>query len=220
MITPDYDRAATSAAEILIKYKVSKAPVDVKRIFKDSDKAFLCTFTEASNLIGIERGEFVSTFDAENRDAVSSVIVRNGETKYIVAYNARLSDFLVQRALARELGHIVLGHDGTKPEDVRNAEAVTFARHFLCPRALINSIQEKHSKLTVEMLGNMTGCYERCLMGMQITPGTHVPASLNREIKEQFKEYIDEFLDFQVFLGIEDNSMIANMGTFMDGYED
>ena len=219
-MTPDFDRAATAAAEILIKYGVSKAPIDAKRIFKDSEDAVLYTFTEASQLIGIDRSELLSAFDARNHDAVSSVIVKDGKTKYIVAYNARLSDFLVQRALARELGHIVLRHDGTRPEEVRNAEAITFARHFICPRAMIHAIRERDIPVTVEMLGNMTGCYERCLMGMQKTPATSVSADLNRKIKEQFAEYIDEFLDFHTYLAIEDNSMQANFGTFMDGYEE
>lgn len=219
-MTPDYDRAATAAAEILIKYDVRKAPVDVKRIFKDAPNAFLFTFTEMSSRIGIDRADLVTTFEAESRDAVSSVIVRNGEKRYIVAYNNRLSDFLVQRALARELGHIALGHDGTRPEAVRNAEALAFARHFICPRALVHSIMEKGHRVTFEMLGNMTGCYERCLMGMQGTPAAHVPPELNRKIKAQFREYVDEFLDFQSFLALEDRSMIANFGTFLDGYEE
>lgn len=219
-MTPDFDRAATAAAEILIKYKVYKAPVDVKRIFKDSPIAFLSTFTEMSTRIGVDRSDLITTFEAESRDAATSVIVRNGQKRYIVAYNTRLSDFLVQRALARELGHIVLGHDGTRPEDVRNAEALTFARHFLCPRALVHSIREKGHLITVEMLGNMTGCYERCLMGMQKTPATHVDPELNRQLKAQFDEYVEAFLDYQSYLALEDNSMLANFGTFMDGYEE
>jgi Zn-dependent peptidase ImmA (M78 family) len=38
---------------------------------------------------------------------------------------------IVRKALARELGHIVLGHDGTRPEDVRNQEAECFAKVLL-----------------------------------------------------------------------------------------
>ena len=217
-MTPDFDRAATAAAEILIKYNVSKAPVDAKRIFKQYPLAFITTFTEMSQRIGMERKSLLSSFATENRDAVTSVYVKDGRQMYIVSYNNRLSDALVQRALAREMGHIVLGHDGSRPEEVREAEAICFARHFLCPRALVHSIQEKGVPLTVEMLGNMTGCYERCLMGMQATPETNVPKELNRKIKEQFAEYVEEFLDFQKYLSIDDRSMLANFGSFMGGY--
>ena len=219
-MTPDYDRAATAAAEVLIKYGISTAPVDPIPIFKNADNFNVVTFTEMSRMIGMSRQDLVSTFEAENHDAVSSVYLRNGEKHYLVAYNMRLPQYIVQRALAREMGHIVLGHDGSLPEDVRNVEALCFAHHLLCPRALINAIQQSGTKITVEVLGNTTGCYERCLIGMRRTPATHVPADLNRRIRDQFSEYLADFLDFQSYLSQDDESMIANFGTFMDGYEE
>ena len=219
-MTPDFDRAATAAAEILIKYGISTAPVDPIPIFKKADGFNVITFTEMSRLIGVDRADLLSAFDAENHDAVSSAYLKDGHPHYLVAYNMRLPAYLVQRALAREMGHLVLGHDGSRPEDVRNAEAICFAHHLLCPRALIHAIQESGTKITVEVLGNTTGCYERCLVGMRHQPATHVPANLNRKIHEQFADYIAEFLDFQSFLSREDDSMIANFGTFMDGYEE
>ena len=219
-MTPDYDRAATAAAEVLIKYGISTAPVDPIPIFKKADNFNVVTFTEMSRMIGMSRQDLVSTFEAENHDAVSSVYLRNGEKHYLVAYNMRLPQYIVQRALAREMGHIVLGHDGSLPEDVRNAEALCFAHHLLCPRALINAIQQAGTKITVEVLGNTTGCYERCLIGMRRTPATHVPADLNRRIRDQFSDYLADFLDFQSYLSQDDESMIANFGTFMDGYEE
>ena len=219
-MTPDYDRAATAAAEILIKYGINTAPVDPIPIFKKADGFNVVTFTEMSNMIGMDRNSIISAFSAENHDAVSSVYMKEGKPHYLVAYNMRLPQYIVQRALAREMGHIVLGHDGTRPEYVRNAEALCFAHHLLCPRALIHAIQAAGMKITVEVLGNTTGCYERCLIGMRKTPATHVPADLNRQIREQFADYISDFLDFQSYLSLDDDSMIANFGTFMDGYEE
>ena len=219
-MTPDYDRAATAAAEVLIKYGISSAPVDPIPIFKKAENFNIVTFTEMSSMIGMSRQDLVSTFEAENHDAVSSVYLKNGKKHYLVAYNMRLPQYIVQRALAREMGHIVLGHDGTRPEDVRNAEALCFAHHLLCPRALIHAIQEAGTKITVEVLGNTTGCYERCLIGMRRTPATHVSADLNRLVRAQFSDYIEDFLDFQSYLSQDDESMIANFGTFMDGYEE
>ena len=219
-MTPDYDRAATAAAEVLIKYGISTAPVDPIPIFKNADNFNVVTFTEMSRMIGMSRQDLVSTFEAENHDAVSSVYLKNGEKHYLVAYNMRLPQYIVQRALAREMGHIVLGHDGSLPEDVRNAEALCFAHHLLCPRALINAIQQSGTKITVEVLGNTTGCYERCLIGMRRTPATHVPADLNRRIRDQFSDYLADFLDFQSYLSQEDESMVANFGSYMDGYEE
>ena len=219
-MTPDFDRAATAAAKILIKYGISTAPVDPIPIFKKADGFNVVTFTEMSHMVGVDRQDLISSFDASNHDAVSSVYLKNGKKHYLVAYNMRLPQYLVQRALAREMGHIVLGHDGTRPQDVRNAEALCFAHHLICPRALIHAIQESGAKITTEVLGNTTGCYERCLIGMRREPATHVPAELNRKIREQFADYLADFLDFQTFLSQEDDSMIANFGTFMDGYKE
>jgi hypothetical protein len=173
-----------------------------------------------SRMVGVDRQDILSSLDASNRDAVSSVYLKNGKNHYLVAYNMRLPQYLVQRALAREMGHIVLGHDGTRPQEVRNAEALCFAHHLICPRALIHAIQESGTKITTEVLGNTTGCYERCLIGMRRDPATHVPAELNRKIRDQFADYLSDFLDFQSFLSQDDDSMIANFGTYMDGYEE
>ena len=219
-MTPDFDRAATAAAEVLVKYGICTAPVDPIPIFKKADGFNVVTFTEMSRIAGVDRQELLSSFDASNQDAVSSVYLKNGKKHYLVAYNMRLPQYLVQRALAREMGHIVLGHDGSRPQDVRNAEALCFAHHLICPRALIHAIQESGTKLTTEVLGNTTGCYERCLIGMRREPATHVPPELNRKIREQFTDYLSDFLSFQSFLAQEDDSMIANFGTFMDGYEE
>lgn len=219
-MTPDYDRAATAAAEILIKYGICTAPVDPIPIFKKAPGFNVVTFTEMSRMVGVDRQDLLSSFDASNRDAVSSVYLKKGKNHYLVAYNMRLPQYLVQRALAREMGHIVLGHDGTRPQEVRNAEALCFAHHLICPRALIHAIQESGTKITTEVLGNTTGCYERCLIGMRRDPATHVPAEMNRKIRDQFADYLSDFLDFQSFLSQDDDSMIANFGTFMDGYEE
>ena len=219
-LTPDYDRAATAAAEVLTKYGISTAPVDPIPIFKKADGFNVVTFTEMSRLIGVDRRDLLSSFDASNRDAVASVYIKNGKKHYLVAYNMRLPLYLVQRSLAREMGHIVLGHDGTRPQEVRNAEALCFAHHLLCPRALIRSLQDAGIMITTEVLGNTTGCYERCLIGMRQEPATHVPAALNRQIRQQFADYVAEFMVFQSFLSQGDDSMIANFGTYMDGYEE
>ena len=219
-MTPDYERAAVAAMEMLIKHGITTAPIDPLPVFKRSPGVLVLSFTEMSNQIGMDRDNLLTSFETENHDAVTSLHFDNGKIRYLVTYNQRLPMYLLQRALARELGHIVLGHDGSRPESVRMAEAYTFAHHFLCPRPLIHAIQESGIPFTVEVLGAMTGCYERCLQGMRKTPPVHVPAELNRKVKEQFKDYISNFIDFEYFLSKSDESMLANFGTYMDGYEE
>ena len=139
---PDYELAATKAYEMLIKHKIEFAPVDPLPVFKKTPGVLVLSFTEMSKKIGMDRDNLLTSFEVENHDAVTSVQVNDDWLRYVVTYNQRLPLYLIQRALARELGHIVLGHDGSKPEDVRMAEAYCFAHHFLCPRPLIKAIKD------------------------------------------------------------------------------
>lgn len=89
----------------------------------------MLSFAEMSNNVGMDRENVINMFG--DKDAVTSVCRINGELKYIIAYNKTLPVESLQKALARELGHIILKHDGSKPDDIRAAEADSFAEHFL-----------------------------------------------------------------------------------------
>ena len=219
-MTADIETAALKATETLIKYHVSFAPVIPLPILKSMPNVLVLSFAEIASKIGMEREHIISTFSSDNRDVVTSVLRINNQLRYLVAYNQRLPFYMLQRALARELGHIVLQHDGTKPEEVRQEEALYFARHFLCPRPLIKALQDNIKPLTIETVGNVTGCYERCLLGIRRTPGAHIPSELNRKVKEQFADYISNFLDCQTILTTNDITGPADFGTYMDYYEE
>lgn len=217
---PDLANAALKATETLIRHQISTAPVDPMPILKSIPGAVVISFAELGQSIGVDRSHVLGTLVTENHDAITAFKMVNEKPAYIVAYNQRLPFYMLQRALARELGHIVLGHDGSRPDDVRNEEAIMFARHMLCPRPLIKALLEAGLRITVETLGNVTGCFERCLAGLRQTPGVNVPAELNRMLKEQFRDYVENFVDFHAFLAGEDHSAEADFGTFMDGYAD
>lgn len=218
--TPDVQNAAIKAAETLVKYRITSAPISPLPILKQIPGVLVVSFTEMAERMSTDRSAVISLFGDGNQDAVTSLKLINGQIHYVVAYNQRLPFYMLQRALARELGHIVLGHDGTRPEDVRITEAVTFARHLLTPRALIRSLWDAGLTVTVEMLGNVTGCYERCLAGMRKTPGTAVPAALNRAVRDQFADYVRNFIDCQAVLSGDDETAVADFGTYMDLYEE
>ena len=217
-MSPDFETAAIQATEVLIKHRISYAPISPLPILKSMKGVLVLSYAEMASNIGVERECLLGSLAIENHDASTAVDVHDGVLRYIVAYNQRLPTYLVHRALARELGHIVLGHDGTRPESVRMEEAVTFARHLLCPRPLIRAIQDSGIILTTELLGNVTGCYERCLAGLRVTPGAHVPADFNRIIRDQFADYVDSLIDFCPTLSAEDRTAPADLGTFMDNY--
>ena len=215
---PDYERAAIKAAEILIKHNIRTAPVDPFPILKQTPGVLVMSFQEMSAITNTDRKEIINMFGCSNQDAVTTVFIDGDDVRYIVSYNRMLSVNLFQRARARELGHIVLGHDGSRPEEVRTEEAICFANHLLAPRPLIHAIQSAGIRLTVEVLGNITGCYDHCLSCMRSLPAVNVPAELNRIVRDQFMPYINNFFEFQRHATLKDGSALADFGTFMDGY--
>ena len=219
-MTPNLERAATAAAETLIHHHVTAAPVAPLRILKAMPGVIVLSFAELATGLGMERRELLGQYGDQAKDAFTIVRDVGGKLRYFVGYNMLLPEYLLQRAIARELGHIVLGHDGSRPLDVRMAEAMFFARHLLCPRPLIRAIQDAGIPITVETLGLITGCYERCLIGMQKSHGVHVDPALNRALREQFAPYVDNFADCRAILTQNDDSALVNFGSYMDNYEE
>lgn len=217
---PDYDRAATAAMQFLKDNNIRSTPISPLPLLRNIENVQVRSYEELSEFSGISRDDLIMMYGLGNQDAATTVIIEDGKPYYIVAYNMYLPSALIQRALARELGHIVLGHDGTLPQKVRQEEALCFAHHLLCPRPLIKAVQDSGLLFTVELLGSMTGCYDHCMMEMRKLPGVHVPADLNRQIREQFSKHINNFLRFQLILSEDDTSRIAMFGSYMDFYEE
>ena len=112
---PDYKRAAVAASDTLARFGSGSSVADLLRIFQRFPNVAVFPFSLSP------------VSDAETWE--SSTFVR--DHKYIVMYNDSLPDYLLRRTLARELGHVVLSHDGTGPEDVWMEEASSFAYHLL-----------------------------------------------------------------------------------------
>lgn len=217
---PDYERAAIKATETLIQHNIGTAPVDPLPILKKTPGVLVMTFEEMSSKTNIDRKEILDTLGCKNQDAVTTVFIDGSELKYVVTFNRMLSNRIIDRALARELGHIVLGHDGTKPESIRNKEAKCFAHHLLCPRPLIHSLQAVNIRLTKEIIGNITGFYDYCLSCIRKQPAVHVPAELNRKVRDQFLPYITNLFEYQRYASLKDGSALADLGAYMEGYEE
>lgn len=219
-MTPDYQKAAIAATETLIKYGISSAPVSSLPILKSTPGVLVFTYQAISDKIDQDRRCLISMFGEGNQDAFTTVNMESGKPQYIVTYNQQLSSVFVQRSLARELGHIVLGHDGSLPEDVRNEEAKAFANHLLCPRPMIHAFQAAGLRITTEILGNLTGCFDYCLSCMRRIPAVSVPAEMNRSVRDQFMPYIHNFFEYYRIASLSDGSALADFGSYMDGYEE
>lgn len=215
---PDLDKAATVAAQVMIAHHVTAAPVDPLRMLKAMPEVFVVTFTEMAGDDSLALDGVPSHYGAVSQDAASYSI--SGGRLHVVAYNQRMPFYMVQTALARELGHIVLGHTDAQAEELRTAEALIFARHLLCPRPLIRALLECGVSLTVEEIGNLTGCYGRELSSIRKIGGARVPARLNKQIRSQLAVYVDNYMEYRVALLHGDESTPADFGTYMDYYEE
>ena len=218
---PDYDRAAIKAMEILIEHNITETPIDPLPILKNYPGVRVMSFAHMADDAGVERDDLIPLFSV-NQDAVTFHLGMNIEdVKYVVVYNMRLPHEIINRGLARELGHIVLGHDGiTRPKDVRLTEALCFAHHLLSPRPIIRMIHESDMPLTLSAMTNTCGCAEECIEDMQMISGTHVPKELNRKVRELFSRGIGEYIRFHLASPKKDKSPVIDLGTFMDHYDE
>ena len=216
-MSPDYNRAAGKAAETLIKYGIKSAPISPLTILEEMDNVIIKSFSEMCDSANIRQCDLKSAF-GKTDGALSSIHEMNGKTWYVVAYNSLLPFTMIQHSLARELGHITLRHTCISAENT--AEAICFAQHLLCPRPLIHAIQATGMRLTTDVLANLTGVFHQCLTCMRHTPGTDVPASVNRFVRGQFMPFILNFFEYYSTTAPEDGSALADFGTYMDGYEE
>ena len=121
-MTPDLQKAKQKAHEL--KEAGADCPL---QILKKLQNVSAVSYADAASRYGISRETLISMFDQGNQDAIT--MFRSG--RYLVIYNQELPCKTIRYAVARELGHIVMNHDGTRPEDVRMAEACHFAECFL-----------------------------------------------------------------------------------------
>ena len=220
-MNPDYDRSATAAMQLLIDNRITRTPILPMPILKNWPGVRVISFARMANLASIERDDLVPLF-VRNQDAATFRLdMQIDDVIYVVTYNMRLPFEIVSRAIARELGHIVLGHDGvTRPYEIRRAEAMCFAHHLLSPRPILRMLQESGIPLTMNVLSDTTGCIDECVEDMQSIPGACVPAEMNRLVKEQFRNGIAEYIRFHNAAHKADKSPRVDLGTYMDNYEE
>lgn len=219
-MTPDYDRAAIAAMQLLIDNEITTTPIDPLPILKRQPGVRVISFARFANEANTDRQDLIPLFVANQDAATFRMNADFDGVDYVVVYNARLPFEIVCRGIARELGHIVLGHDGKKrvPE-VRRAEAMCFAHHLLSPRPILHMLQAS-GLLTMNVLSDTTGCIDECVFDMQETPGTPVPAEMNRRVRALFEPGIREYIRFHSRTAYKDRSPLVDLGEYMNCYEE
>ena len=169
---PDFDRAAAAAMELLVEAGITETPVDSLQLLLNYPHVRVMSFTSLANSTEMDREDLIPQFGG-NQDAATFRLYGMDDVQYVVVYNMKLPYEDIRRAIARELGHIVLGHDGeTRSTDVRKAEAMCFAHHLLTPRPIINMIRQSKLPFTLNVLVHTTGCSEDCVEEIREIPGT------------------------------------------------
>ena len=218
---PDFERAATKAMEILIDNNVTETPVNPLPILLDYPGVRVMPFTRMADEAGVERHDLVPLFGGNQDAATFHLQMDILDVQYVVVYNMRLPFEIIWRGIARELGHIVLGHDGvTRTTDARMAEAMCFAHHLISPRPVLNMLLQSGMPLTMSALAHTTGCSDECVRDLQKIPGVHIPAELNRKVRDQFARGISEYIRFHMSSPMADRSPLIDLGTYMDYYEE
>lgn len=217
---PNYDLAAVKAMEILIDQHITETPIPSMPILLNYPGVRIMSFSDMAYLSDIDRSFLIPMF-GDRQDAITFHLNMGlDDVRYIVIYNMHLPHEQIRRSIARELGHIVLGHDGqTRPNDVRMAEALCFAHHLLTPRPIIHMIQQSGIPFTMNVLAHTTGCSADCIEEMRTIPGAHVSVDLNHQVHDLFAPHIREYIRFHVSVPKTDTSPVIDFGTYMDHYE-
>lgn len=220
-MTPDLERAAAEALRVLIDHAVSETPIVPLPLLLSYPNVRVISFTRMADEAGVERHDLVPLFGS-NQDAATFHLKSEIEgVEYVVVYNMRLPFEIVWRALARELGHIVLGHDGqTRSLDVRMAEATCFAHHLICPRPVLRLLLDSGLPLTQDVLTDTVGCSSECVAGLQKIPAIRVPAELNTRVRDLFARGMSEYVRFHRAASLPDRSPVLDLGSYMGGYEE
>lgn len=220
-MTPNYEAAATKALEILIKYNVTETPVNSLAMLLQYPGVRVISFKKFATQAGMERKDLVPLFGANQDAATFHLGMSIPDVRYVVVYNMRLPYDIICRGVAREFGHIVLGHDGqTRSAEVRLAEASCFAHHLISPRPVIHLLQESGMPLTMNVLTATTGCSDECVDELREIPSVHTPKELNAKVRDQFVRGINEYIRFHQAAQKPDRSPVIDFGTYMDLYEE
>ena len=160
---PDYDIAAIKAMEMLISNQITETPVYCLPLLVNYPHVRVMSFSSMAYNSEIDRADLIPQF-GQNQDAATFKMNGMKDVDYVVVYNMQLPYEEVRRCIARELGHIVLGHDGeTRTKEARMAEALCFAHHLLTPRPIIHMIQQSGIPFTLNVLCHTTGCSADCV---------------------------------------------------------
>jgi len=128
--------AAVKAVETVISYQINPSHPDPLQILQKLPNVLLIGYS-----INSDDPEIQPPISS-GQDALTMASRKNGKLRYIILYDQSIPQERLRFALARELGHVILQHDGADPESVWSEEASCFAHHFLCPLPMTHPVSQ------------------------------------------------------------------------------
>ena len=138
-MTPNYNTAKAKAIETILKYNLDPAKADPLQVLSQLPNVLLMPFD--TDFVYIDPS-FENTFTTE-QDSLTMVNKNGDNLQYIVIYNKALPPYRLRLALAQELGHVILNHDGKTSEEIWSEESLAFALHFMFPVKLLTQTGEQ-----------------------------------------------------------------------------
>lgn len=215
--TPDFGRVATLALEAIEHYDIVKLPIQPQEIIKQLPNTIIIPYRDLEKMVSLPRKIMV----AQSEDATTGIFnLSNDKHFYVIGYNMEKPFAEMRLTLAHEMARIFCHHVGAKQEDVMDAEASQFARHFLFPRPLLKECLDRGMPLTEKNLCAIAHSETGVTRHISIAPGCHTPPELNRRVRERFKPYADNLFASGVFTEPTDDDPIVDIGSYLVGYED
>lgn len=147
---PNYTRALNVSIEVLKKYNINKAPIDLMKIVEQLPDLKVLSYSSFINLYGCTIEELIDILESD-----LGAISRDPKTKnFVIYYNDTKGNKGLDRfTIAHELGHYFLDHFSLITQQVLNRggftprqykimekEANCFARNLLAPVPLYKKI--------------------------------------------------------------------------------
>lgn len=180
-----YKNARNASWQCLIDYKVNSLPVKVSQIAKQSDITLLKN--SVANLL--------------SKNESGTTLIQND--KLYIVYADEQSPQRCRFTIAHELGHIFLGHlfktdgNGFLITDDAEHSANVFARDLLAPACVLHELRA----LTSAAIANLcnisleAATYRAERMAELERRNAFYLHPLEKQVKEQFAEFISEFLN-------------------------
>ena len=180
-----YKNARNVSWQCLIDYKVNSLPVKVSRIAKQADIVLLKN----------------SVINLLTQNESGTTLVQND--KLYIIYADEQSPQRCRFTIAHELGHIFLGHlfckdgNGFATTDDAERSANVFARDLLAPACVLHELHITNAAAIANLcdISLAAATYRAERMAELERRNAFYLHPLEKQVKEQFAEFISEFLN-------------------------